>query len=59
MQNNPDLELLREDLRQGESVSVEFKGDFPPQARDLANDIASFATTNGGRSTCTLTHVGT
>lgn len=49
MQNNPDLELLREDLRQGESVSVEFKEDFPEQARALADDIASFATSHSGR----------
>lgn len=41
-------ELLR--LAQGgESETVEFKREFPKQARDLAKEIAAFASTSGGR----------
>lgn len=41
-------ELLR--LAQGgENETVEFKREFPRQARDLAKEIAAFASTSGGR----------
>jgi hypothetical protein len=49
VQNNTDLQLLRDDLSQGESDSVEFKGNFPEQIREMAKVIASFASTHGGR----------
>ncbi len=32
----------------GESQSLEFKSEFPKQARDLAKEIAAFATSNSG-----------
>jgi hypothetical protein len=40
---------LDHDLKQGESQSLEFKERFPDQARDLAEVVASFATSNPGR----------
>jgi len=52
MINDPNKEAcdeLERDLRQGESQSLEFKEEFPDQARDLAEVIASFATSNPGR----------
>jgi ATP-dependent DNA helicase RecG len=49
VQNNDDRELLENDLKQGESLTVEFKEDIPQTAKKLADDIASFATSNGGR----------
>jgi hypothetical protein len=46
-QEDPLHELER-DLKKGESQSLEFKEEFPEQARDLAQVIASFATSNPG-----------
>jgi hypothetical protein len=42
------LHELERDLRKGESQSLDFKEEFPEQARDLAQVIASFATSNLG-----------
>jgi predicted HTH transcriptional regulator len=44
---DPLVELER-DLKEGESQRLEFKERFPEQARDLAEVIASFATSNAG-----------
>lgn len=48
-QNTEDLAArLHEDIEQGEGQEVEFMEDFPEQARDLAKEIAAFATSNPG-----------
>jgi hypothetical protein len=47
--NKQTFDELESDLKQGESQSLEFKERFPDQARDLAEVVASFATSNPGR----------
>jgi hypothetical protein len=42
------LAELERDLKEGESQKLEFKERFPEQARDLAEVIASFGTSNAG-----------
>ena len=45
-----DIEnMLEQDLERGEGRTVEFKSQFPTNARQLAEIIASFATSDGGR----------
>jgi predicted HTH transcriptional regulator len=41
-----ELPKLRE---KGEGQELEFKADFPPQAHDLAMEVASFASSGSGR----------
>jgi predicted HTH transcriptional regulator len=41
-----ELPHLRE---RGEGQELEFKGEFPPQAHDLAEVVAAFASSGGGR----------
>lgn len=41
-------ESLERDLQKGESQGIEFMADFPRSARDLAKEIAAFATSNAG-----------
>jgi predicted HTH transcriptional regulator len=41
-----ELPLLRE---RGEGQELEFKREFPPQAHDLAQEVAAFATSGTGR----------
>ena len=43
-----DAEAIITILRQGEGPHVEFKGDFPRQADDIAKEIAAFANSGGG-----------
>jgi predicted HTH transcriptional regulator len=45
LQLSIDLPKLR---AQGEGEQLEFKVDFPPQAHDLAAEIAAFASSGGG-----------
>lgn len=40
--------MIRTLLSQGEGPHVEFKESMPPRARDLAKEIAAFATASGG-----------
>jgi hypothetical protein len=47
------------DLQNGESLTVEFKRTFPENARNLADVIASFASTDGGRIYLGVTDDGT
>jgi hypothetical protein len=42
------LTVLDRDIKNGEGQELEFKERFPEQARDLAESIASFATSNPG-----------
>jgi hypothetical protein len=47
---DPKLSHELPELRaRGESQELEFKSSFPDQARDLAREIAAFASTNTGR----------
>jgi len=46
--NDMFLDLLEKDLKDDESQSTEWKRTFPPYSKDLADNIASFATSNKG-----------
>lgn len=42
------MATLSEDLSEGEGLRIEFMRRFPEQARDLAEEIAAFASVQGG-----------
>src|SRR2546425_5873679 len=46
METLPDI--LKKDIATGETQNVEFKRDFPQSAKDLGDEIASFASSNQG-----------
>jgi hypothetical protein len=48
LQGVPTGALIDRALESGESDSVEFKETIPTQARDLAKELAAFATSGGG-----------
>ncbi len=42
------VNCLQEDIQKWEGQELEFMRDFPTQARDIAKEIAAFATSNSG-----------
>lgn len=47
--SDPLRDQLEKDLVDDESQNVEWKREFPPNAKELADNMASFATSNNGR----------
>lgn len=48
MTSGTPIDLAQEAIEAGEGSRVEFKREFPLQARDLAHEAAAFASTEGG-----------